>query len=117
MNLRKLFLLLTCIQCLTASAQWKWMDPTQADRPVIQNQGWVNEIGKTYVRLPDRAKANVREPLWNLSRNSAGLAIYFYTNATEIKVRYTVKEPLSMPHMPATGVSGVDLYSIDAEGK
>lgn len=92
------------------------MNPVEADQPVIQNQGWTDEIGRTYMRLPDRAEANVRKPLWDLSRNSAGLAIYFYSNAPEIKVRYTVKGGLSMPHMPATGVSGVDLYSIDADG-
>lgn len=116
MNLRKLYLLLMCIPWLTAHAQWKWMNPLNAGQPVIQNQGWTDEIGNSYTRLPDRAQANVRKPLWDLSRNSAGLAIYFYSDAPEIQVRYTVKGALAMPHMPATGVSGVDLYSIDTHG-
>ncbi|MDY5238815.1 SGNH/GDSL hydrolase N-terminal domain-containing protein [Bacteroides helcogenes] len=32
-------------------------------------------------------------------------------NAKEINVRYTVAGSLAMPHMPSTGVSGVDLYA------
>ncbi|MEG2573999.1 MAG: SGNH/GDSL hydrolase family protein, partial [Bacteroides sp.] len=30
---------------------------------------------------------------------------------------YTVDGALNMPHMPSTGVSGIDLYSIDSNGK
>lgn len=103
--------------CLAASAQWKWANPMDAGFHVIQNQGWADEIGRSYVRLPDRAKTDVREAVWNHSRNSSGLAIYFYSNAPQITVRYQVGGGLNMPHMPSTGVSGVDLYSIDSEGK
>ena len=62
------------------------------DYPVIQNQGWTKEIGNSYARLPQRAKSEVREPLWNLSRNSAGLAIHFYSNANNITIRYKVED-------------------------
>ena len=86
-------------------------------RHVIQNQGWTEEIGKSYQRLPDRAKKVVREPVWGLSENSAGLAIHFYTNATTIEIRYGVKGSHAMPHMPATGKTGVDLYAVDSDGK
>ncbi len=103
--------------CFAAGAEWKWTNPMDAGFPVIQNQGWADEIGHTYVRLPDRAKAEVREAVWNLSRNSSGLAIHFYCNAPKITVRYQMSGGLNMPHMPSTGVSGVDLYSIDSEGK
>ncbi|MEG1546996.1 MAG: SGNH/GDSL hydrolase family protein, partial [Bacteroides sp.] len=85
--------------------------------PVVQNQGFTKEIGNSYSRLPNRAKEVVRKPLWNLSRSSAGLAIYFYCNAPQIKIRYAVAGALNMPHMPSTGVSGIDLYSINSDGK
>lgn len=103
--------------CFAAGARWKWTNPMDAGFPVIQNQGWADEIGQTYVRLPDRAKADVRGAVWNHSRNSSGLAIYFYCNAPQITIRYQVSGGLNMPHMPSTGVSGVDLYSIDSEGR
>lgn len=88
----------------------------EASFPVIQNQGFTKEIGNSYTRLPERAKGVVSEPVWNLSQHSAGLAIHFYSNAPQIKVRYTVTGSLNMPHMPSTGVSGVDLYSINSDG-
>ncbi|SCD19967.1 GDSL-like Lipase/Acylhydrolase family [Proteiniphilum saccharofermentans] len=97
-------------------AQTNWCDPLKENYNVIQNQGWTNEIGKTYQRLPDRAEDEVRKPVWNLSQNSAGLAIHFYTNAEKIEIRYGVTGNLAMSHMPATGVSGVDLYAIDPDG-
>lgn len=107
-----LFLLL----CTSANAQWQWFNPLQADVPVVQNQGWTSEIGKTYTRLPERAKNNVPEAVWHLSRHAAGLSLHFYSNAPEIKVRYAVNGSHAMNHMPATGVSGVDLYRIDSDG-
>lgn len=98
-------------------SQTRWYDPLKADFNVVQNQGWANEIGKTYHRLPNRAEEVVRTPVWNLSHNSAGLAVHFYSNAEKIEVRYQVTEGIAMPHMPATGKSGVDLYAIDSDGK
>ena len=95
---------------------WKWFNPMEAGFPVVQNQGWTSEIGQTYYRLPERAMGKVRGPVWNLSRHSAGLAVHFYSNAPQIKVRYVVDGPLEMHHMPATGVSGIDLYGIHQDG-
>lgn len=97
-------------------AQWKWVDPMQAGYPVVQGQGFPEETGNTYNRLPERAKEKIRSHVWNLSRNSTGLAVYFYSNAPEICIRYKVSQRLAMEHMPATGVSGIDLYSVDADG-
>ena len=109
-------LLLLHLFSLPSTAQWKWYNPIEANFPVIQNQGFTDEIGRTFVRLPNRAKATVSNNVWNLSRNSTGLAIHFYSNALQIKVRYQVSGEAAMPHMPATGVSGIDLYRIDKDG-
>ena len=106
---------LLCTVALPAQTQWH--DPLKEEAHVIQNQGWTREIGKTYQRLPDRAEKKVRKAVWNLSENSAGLAIHFYTNAEKIEVRYGVTGSHAMPHMPATGKSGVDLYAMDSDGK
>lgn len=97
-------------------AQTKWYNPLNTEVPVIQNQGWTNEIGKTFTRLPARAEKEVRKPVWELSQQTAGLSIHFYTNAPEITIRYGVTGSLDMNHMPATGVSGIDLYAIDENG-
>lgn len=118
-NLAKkgIVLILTVPFTISLFAQSRRHDPLKENYPVIQNQGWTNEIGKTYQRLPNRAEKEVRKPVWDLSGNSAGLAIHFYTNAEKIEIRYEVKGNLAMSHMPSTGVSGVDLYAIDSDGK
>ncbi|WP_417359308.1 SGNH/GDSL hydrolase family protein [Galbibacter sp.] len=61
-------------------------------------------------RFPDSLHKDLRERLWNLSGNTAGFYIKFKTDSPFIKVSYTPSGELSFPHMPATGVSGVDLY-------
>lgn len=70
-----------------------------------------------YDRLPARAKDTVPAPVWGLSHNSAGMAFRFVTDAASFKIRWAVRNAsLAMPHMPATGVSGVDVYQRTPEG-
>lgn len=99
-----------------ALAQTRWINPFD-EGAQVQGQGW-ESLGQTYVRLPEEAQKKVREPLWKLSRNSAGLSLCFRSNAPEITVRYsTVSKNFGMFHMPPTGVSGVDLFATDIEGR
>jgi lysophospholipase L1-like esterase len=87
---------------------------------VVQGRGWSAGQGEQntdlYTRLPRKAEKTVRPAVWSLSQNSAGEYIDFRTSATNIVVRYSVKGSLSLPHMPSTGVSGVDLYARDVNG-
>ncbi|MFV0272169.1 MAG: SGNH/GDSL hydrolase family protein [Macellibacteroides fermentans] len=110
--MRKLSVCLFLLCSLTMNAQWAWHPPLHSEFPVVQNQGW-NEDGGNYCRLPERAKPEVRTAVWNLSGQSAGLSIRFKSNASQIRVRYQVRGGFSMPHMPSTGVSGVDLYRMN----
>ena len=117
-TIRTLSIIAVLLCSIFAKAEgYKWINPLDLEYPVVQNQGWTDEIGKTYYRLPDRMLGKVRGPVWNLSRNSAGLAIHFYTNAPDIRLRYKISNPLYMHHMPPTGVSGTDLYGIDQNGE
>ena len=69
-----------------------------------------------YDRLPARAKATVRKPVWDLSRHSAGMLVRFATNSAALHVRYRLTNgSLGMVHMPPTGVSGADLYCRDGK--
>ena len=63
-----LFSLLGLLSLFPVAAQWKWHNPVEAAYPVVQNQGFVQEIGQSFVRLPDRAHGVVSENVWNLSR-------------------------------------------------
>lgn len=76
------------------------------------------ERHRYFDRLPKSAEGKVTPAVWNLSRDSAGMMVRFKTDAPSIHVRYKLVKPtLGMPHMPATGVSGVDLYARDTNGK
>lgn len=66
---------------------------------------------KHYGRFPASYEKTLRDKVWSLGRNSAGIGIRFRTNATTIVVRWTVMNRSQLPHMPATGVRGVDLYA------
>ena len=76
----------------------------------VEGRGW-DETKAFFDRLPAKAEGTVPKPIWGLSRQSAGMLVRFVTDATAINVRWTLTSPtLAMPHMAATGVSGVDLY-------
>ncbi|MCV2349166.1 SGNH/GDSL hydrolase family protein [Paucibacter sp. Y2R2-4] len=87
----------------------RWYSALQLRR---SSAGWpVNELAKPWDRLPARAEKMVRPEVWSLSRHSAGIEINFSTDASEIGARWTLINPgLAMDHMPATGMSGLDLY-------
>ena len=83
----------------------------------IEGQGWT-DTKLPYDRFPAKAEATLRPDVWNLSRHSAGMAFRFVTASPTIHARWTVtSDRLAMPHMPATGVSGLDLYAKDDAGK
>ncbi|HID22166.1 MAG TPA: hypothetical protein EYP14_07165 [Planctomycetaceae bacterium] len=83
----------------------------------VEGKGW-SDTADDYDRLPRKAEKMVRGPVWSLSRHSAGMLTRFRTNATAIRVRYRLRSGgLAMPHMPATGVSGLDLYARDGTGR
>lgn len=115
---RYIILVLTLLTgYLVSQAQIKWENPFQQSFSVVRGQAWNSELKGSYARLPERAREKVRAPLWNLSRQSAGLSIAFYSDAPEIKIKYVVSGGFAMEHMPATGVSGVDLYATDCHGR
>ena len=82
----------------------------------IEGQGWT-DTKAPFDRLPARAEGVVRDVVWDLSRHSAGLCVKFKTDAKEIQARWTLTlDRLAMSHMPATGVSGLDLYIETPDG-
>ena len=84
----------------------------------VEGRAWADEPRSRYFdRLPAAAEQAVPPAVWQLSRDSAGMVARFTTDATAIHVRVKLlKADLAMPHMAATGVSGVDLYARDEKG-
>lgn len=93
-----------------------WHSPADSKADIIKGRDCGDQI-EGYGRLPMSTKSVVREAVWGLAQNSAGLSIEFTTNSKNIYVRYAVSGGYAMDHMPATGVSGVDLYMVNEHGK
>jgi hypothetical protein len=85
-----------------------WFDATLLG---LEGQGW-NDLKHPYDRFPAAAEGKVPDPVWRLSNHSAGLAVRFVTDSPTVAARWSLRsDNLDMNHMPATGVSGLDLYA------
>lgn len=105
--------LLATLGSPTAVAETVWTD---GDTLTVEGRAFA-ERAATWDRLPAAAEGVVRQPVWDLSRDSAGIAIRFVTDSTAVAARWTLrKSKLEMTHMPATGVSGIDLYIRTEDG-
>jgi hypothetical protein len=84
----------------------------------VEGRGWpAADFAAPFDRLPAKAQEKVRADVWNLSRHAAGLCVRFVADTPAIHARWTLtSDSLAMPHMPATGVSGLDLYARDDAG-
>ena len=112
-----LILFLVNISFAQEQPEIKWWDPANNEFPVVEGNAWPDDCKSVYHRLPARVDTNVREVVWKLSKHSAGLSMRFWSNANSILVRYKLEGKISMPHMPSTGVSGLDLYSKTYNGR
>lgn len=82
----------------------------------VEGRGW-SETARYFDRFPARAEKRIPAPVWNLSRHSAGMLVRFETDSPTIHARYELLSAnLALPIMPATGVSGLDLYARAADG-
>lgn len=124
MHISKFFIILLTVfvkahfcfsQNITA---YKWWNPATHAFPVIEGRAWSGEIKNTCHRFPARTEKTLNQNVWNISHSSAGLYLKFATNSNDIIVRYGVRnKEKAMDHMPATGVSGIDLYALDNSGQ
>lgn len=108
--------LLVAFHFASASLAAEKVEWTEAKHFEIEGKGW-SDTAAVFDRLPDSAQSKVSATAWTLSKESAGVCVRFATDAAVVHVRWSVSNAsLAMPHMPATGVSGVDLYARTAEG-
>jgi hypothetical protein len=99
-----------------AAVMLDWHDVTKWG---VEGRAWGDQERKRWFdRLPAKAEGRVTAAVWALSRDSAGMMVRFKTNAPSIHAKYQVMKPtLGLAHMPPTGVSGLDLYARDDQGK
>jgi hypothetical protein len=99
-----------------AATPLEWHDVTKWG---VEGRAWPDmERQRWFDRFPAVADGKVTATVWNLSRDSAGMMVRFKTDATAIHAHYILRnDKIAMPHMPATGVSGLDLYARDEQGR
>jgi lysophospholipase L1-like esterase len=115
---RRISLCLICLAAFATAAsadQTVWHDCKQIG---VEGKGWTDTLS-FYDRLPAKAEGKAPASVWSLSHHSAGLCVRFTTDAPSIQVRWTLLsgDASAMPHMPATGVSGVDFYAKTKGGR
>jgi GDSL-like Lipase/Acylhydrolase family/N-terminus of Esterase_SGNH_hydro-type len=85
----------------------KWVEAKELG---IGGRGWENDTA-LFNRLPSGAQGHVPSAVWDLSKQTAGLYVHFFTDSPVIKAKWGLtSETLGYPHFAATGVSGLDLY-------
>jgi lysophospholipase L1-like esterase len=94
-------------QAADATTNLLWRDAREL---VIEGKGWRTQ---GFVRPAARAETLVGRSVWSLGHDSTGMCVRFVTDSTTIITRWSLSRALAMAHMPATGVSGVDLYVKD----
>ncbi len=83
----------------------------------VEGRGWEN-TEKFFHRLPSLARETVDPRVWSLSQCTSGMTVRFISESPFIHIRYRLRSSsFSMPHMPTTGVSGVDLYCREESGE
>ena len=68
-----------------------------------------------YDRLPTNVTTSVNSGVRSLKHDTSGMQFRFSTDSTRLVFKWKpYSSSLSMDHMPATGVSGIDVYKFDA---
>lgn len=73
------------------------------------------DASKSYSRLPDSLCTKVKENIWNLGQNSAGLSIRFASDASDIYLKWNSLNQTKMNHMNPVGIRGLDLYVLNPD--
>ena len=118
---------------LAAAAQQnevgKW-DPAMAQKnAVVDTNGvkWIDgkflpiegrmfdDVDHYYDRLPRNVTTNVNGGVRSMKHHTSGMQFRFSTDSKTLKFRWIpYSGGLDLDHMPATGVSGIDVYRFDA---
>ena len=108
-----LLLLVVIAEVSGGIIQWK----SAQDLQIVNVGPWPvseNATGGMLRRLPFASKGVVRDTIYRASEYTAGLAVHFRSNASTLLINASVlSSSMEMPHMPATGESGFDLYCWD----
>ena len=77
-----------------------------------------DDVSHWYDRLPSNVTSRVNSGVRSMKRHTAGMQFRFRTGSKKLIFRWRpTAARLSLAHMPATGVSGIDVYRFDEAKK
>ena len=92
----------------------KWID----GRYLPLEGKYFQDVDRFYDRLPSGVTTNVNGGVRSMKCHTSGMMFRFRTDSKHLTFRWIPISPnLAMGHMPATGVSGIDVYCQDAKGR
>ena len=92
----------------------KWIDGVHLP---IEGRAFDNTAAY-YDRLPKTVTTNVNAGVRGMLNHTTGMQLRFRTDSKRVIVKWVpVNSSLAMDHMPATGVSGIDVYRQEPDGK
>ena len=95
----------------TISDGMKWFDGRELP---IEGRAF-DGTGHYYDRLPTNVTTSVNSGVRSRMHDTSGMLFRFSTDSSRLVFKWTpYSTSLSMNHMPATGVSGIDVYRFDA---
>lgn len=93
-----------------AAEDVRWIDGKELP---LEGRAFVN-TEHYYDRLPQGVSTNVNAGVRNMKHLTAGMQFRFKTDSKRLRFRWIpYRSSLSMDHMPASGVSGIDVYRWD----
>ena len=128
--MKKLIAIMFCSVVGIAAEGAAEFDSRMADAQAVVTNGlkWIDgkylplegrwTLGNTedcyYARLPNNLTTNVNGGVRSMRRHTSGMQFRFRTDSKKLAVRWQ-NSGSAMNHMPATGVSGIDVYTFDAK--
>lgn len=92
----------------------KWIDGTLIP---IEGRAYA-DVEHYYDRLPADVTTNVNAAVRRMKHHTAGMQFRFSTDSANLRFRWVPYfKRLCMDHMPATGVSGIDIYRRTDDGR
>ena len=92
----------------------KWID----GRYLPLEGKYFSDVDDFYDRLPSGVTTNVNAGVRGMKHHTSGMLFRFRTDSKHLAFRWVPYNPrLEMGHMPATGVSGIDVYRQLPDGR
>ncbi len=124
-------LTLMALLCTSRANEIEKFDPNMAIKDAVVTNGvmWIDgeklplegkafaDTTRYYDRLTEKVTTNVNAGVRGMRSHSAGLQFRFKTSSKKLIFKWLpLNSGLAMHHMPATGMSGIDVYAQGADG-